>query len=76
MACRKGHLEVVRLLVEAGADKDKAGNHGSTPLSIARSGGHYEIAKLLVEAGADDNEYDDEYDDEGDDEGDVEDDSS
>ena len=65
----------MRLLVEAGADKDKAGfgtNHGSTPLSIARSGGHYEIAKLLVEAGADDNEYDDE----GEDEGDVEDDSS
>ena len=30
-----GHLEIVRLLVEAGADKDKAKTFGATPLYIA-----------------------------------------
>ena len=32
IASQKGHLEVVRLLIDAGADKDKATTDGRTPL--------------------------------------------
>ena len=53
IACRKGHLEVVRLLIEARANKDKAGMFGRTPLFIASHYGHLEIVRLLVKAGAD-----------------------
>jgi hypothetical protein len=48
-----GHIEVVRLLVEAGADKDNATTIGWTPLSVACEEGHIEVVGLLVEAGAD-----------------------
>ena len=48
-----GHLEVVRLLVDAGADKDKVNKFGSTPLYVASDYGHLEIVRLLVEKGAD-----------------------
>ena len=53
MACHKGHLKVVRLLIESGADKDKATNDGVTPLSVACQDGHLEVARLLIESGAD-----------------------
>ena len=46
-----GHVEVVRLLVEAGADKDFAYN-GETALTCASQSGHAEVVRLLVEAGA------------------------
>ena len=50
---RDGHLEVVRLLVEAGADKNKADNDGLTPLFMASHNGLLEIVRLLIDAGAD-----------------------
>ena len=43
----------MRLLIEAGADLDKANNDGWTPLWIASQNGHLEVVRLLVEAGAD-----------------------
>ena len=46
------HQEIVRLLLEAGADPDLADGEGVTPLAHARSRGYDEIAALLVEAGA------------------------
>ena len=49
----RGHLEVVRLLCEAGADKDKADNDGSTALMSASVRGHLEVVRLLCEAGVD-----------------------
>ena len=52
LACEKGHAAVVRLLVEKGADMNKADNDGSTPLSIARYQGHAEIISILEQAGA------------------------
>ena len=52
LASRRGHLEVVRLLCEAGADKDKATQNGSTALIGASENGHLEVARLLCEAGA------------------------
>eukprot|EP00439_Symbiodinium_sp_Y106_P023855 s1984_g2.t3 len=52
LASCNGHVEIVRLLLEAGADKDLADNDGYTPLISASSRGHVEIARLLLEAGA------------------------
>lgn len=46
------HTEVVRLLLEAGADPNLADGNGKPPLAHAREAGHEEMARLLVEAGA------------------------
>jgi ankyrin repeat protein len=43
----------VKLLLEAGADINKADNKGKTPLFIAADEGHVKIVKLLLQAGAD-----------------------
>ena len=53
IATQEGHLEVARLLCEAGADKDKADQHGATALMQASLLAHVEVARLLCEAGAD-----------------------
>ena len=47
-----GHVEVVRLLLEAGASGNLAGNDGFTALTSASVQGHVEIVQLLLEAGA------------------------
>jgi len=52
-ASKNGHLDVARLLVEAGADIDKAKDNGYTSLHIASLWGHLEVVKYLVEQGAD-----------------------
>ena len=51
-ASDKGHVEVVRSLLMAGADTDLIGEHGSTPLRFASCAGHVEVVRLLLEAGA------------------------
>eukprot|EP00438_Fugacium_kawagutii_P033967 Skav229532 [mRNA] locus=scaffold451:213104:226195:+ [translate_table: standard] len=51
-----GHLEVVRILIEAGADKNQAADNGALPLNIASHQGHLEVVRFLVEAGADKNQ--------------------
>ena len=53
LASRGGHLEVVRLLCEAGADKDKADVDGLTALTSASREGNLEVVQLLCDAGAD-----------------------
>ncbi|CAE7852144.1 ANKRD17 [Symbiodinium microadriaticum] len=55
IACRQGHLEVARLLLEAKADKDKATKNNATALFFAAQQGHLEVARLLLEAKADKN---------------------
>ena len=50
---KKGQLEVVRLLLEANADKDKAFEDGATPLFVAAENGQLEVVRLLLEAKAD-----------------------
>ena len=50
LACAKGDLEVVKILLAAGADVNK-GN--MTPLYLASSNGHLEVVKFLTEKGAD-----------------------
>jgi ankyrin repeat protein len=42
----------VRLLLEKGADKDKAGRFGETPLEGARRCHHDDIVEMLQRAGA------------------------
>ena len=53
LAASLGHLEVVLLLLEAGADKDAADTAGGMALHIAAKEGHLEAVRLLLEAGAD-----------------------
>ena len=53
MAAHQGHLEVVRFLVESGANKDQgATDDGATPLHIAAAKGRLEVVRFLVESGA------------------------
>ncbi|MEJ2246218.1 MAG: ankyrin repeat domain-containing protein [Acidobacteriota bacterium] len=51
-ASQNGHIEIVRLLLEAGAKVDAQGNDDATALHAASQNGHAEIVKLLLEAGA------------------------
>jgi ankyrin repeat protein len=53
IAAAEGHLETVRLLIEAGSDLNVVDAEGSTALSLARSNGNLDVAALLAEAGAD-----------------------
>ena len=46
-----------RLLLEAGANHDKARTEtGTTPLHLAAKNGHLEVVQLLIEAGGDINQ--------------------
>ena len=47
-----GHLEVVRYLVEQGADREKTDTNGWTPLLNASYNGHLEVVRYLLEQGA------------------------
>lgn len=48
-----GNVELVRVLLDAGADPDLRGAGGFTPLGRAALDGHARIARLLLRAGAD-----------------------
>ena len=50
LATEEGHLEVVKFLVENGANIH-ADNYGA--LRVASQNGHLEVVKFLVERGAD-----------------------
>ncbi len=53
IACKNGNLEIVKLLIEAGADKEIKDIGRLSPLSIAVSNNHLTIVNYLIEAGAD-----------------------
>jgi ankyrin repeat protein len=55
-AVRQGHADVVKALVEGGADVNQV-NPGdrSTPLTVATINGHFDIGAYLLEKGADPN---------------------
>ena len=46
------------MLVEAGADVDKANDVSATPLSVAAQQGNEAVVRVLIEAGADVNHAD------------------
>ncbi len=56
LAAQHGHVEIVRLFLDAGEDPSRynpEGNHGhSTPLHQAIGAGHDAVVRLLVERGA------------------------
>ena len=53
IAAQEGHIEVVRFLIESGANKDQEMINGATPLFHGSSGrAHVEVVKFLVESGA------------------------
>jgi len=47
------NLEIVKMLIEAGADINKLTNLGRTPMRFAVTSGHTEATKILIDAGAD-----------------------
>ena len=47
------HVEVVKFLINAGADVNSVDNEGNTPLHYTAMANRLEIAKILVESGAD-----------------------
>mmetsp|Transcript_27117 Transcript_27117/g.38869 ORF Transcript_27117/g.38869 Transcript_27117/m.38869 type:complete len:938 (-) Transcript_27117:892-3705(-) len=55
VATQKGHLEVVKLLLEHGADVQAKDDEDRTALLMAVTGNHGELATLLVSKGADPN---------------------
>lgn len=52
-ASAKGHIEVVRLLLESGAETDSLDKRELTPLMWAAWGSHADVVKLLIEHKAD-----------------------
>ncbi|KAI1174739.1 hypothetical protein F4777DRAFT_552834 [Nemania sp. FL0916] len=53
LACRKGYPEIVRILLNRGADVMRCDNDGWTPLIAACSQGSEEIVQLLIDNSAD-----------------------
>jgi ankyrin repeat protein len=51
-ACEEGHLEIVELLCEHGADLDSVDNKGHTPIMLATLNGHGKTAYRLAQLGA------------------------
>src|SRR5690625_2675294 len=51
-AAGNGHCQIIRILLEKGADVNISNNSQNTPLHWAALNGHLEAVKILVEAGA------------------------
>ncbi|XP_054773946.2 ankyrin repeat domain-containing protein 17-like isoform X1 [Lytechinus pictus] len=51
-AASAGHVDIVKLLLEYGADANAQSSAGNTPLMYACNGGHEEIVKILLDQGA------------------------
>ncbi|XP_044743261.1 ankyrin repeat and KH domain-containing protein 1 isoform X4 [Chrysoperla carnea] len=52
LACYKGHLNMVRFLLDAGADQEHKTDEMHTALMEASMDGHVEVARLLLDSGA------------------------
>lgn len=51
-ACRKGNIDIVRLMLDSGAEVDPDAYAGSSPLTYAAQSGHTAIVELLLSRGA------------------------
>ena len=49
----EGHTQIVKLLLNYGADVTEMEEEGETPLLLASAAGHLEVVRMLVQAGAD-----------------------
>jgi len=49
-AARRGHAEMVAVLLQAGAEAAAHNDAGTSPLDLARAGGHAEVIRLLERA--------------------------
>ena len=56
IACQEGHVDAARLLLDKGAEVDRAKEGGFTPLYIACENDHVGVARLLLEKGAEVNQ--------------------
>lgn len=52
IAVYNGHVDVLKSLLEAGADANTTRGNGATMLLVATERGHLDIVKYLLEAGA------------------------
>ena len=50
VACLQGHVDAARLLLDNGAEVDRATKKGTTPLAIAEERGHSSIVAPMMEA--------------------------
>jgi ankyrin repeat protein len=57
-AAREGDVELTRMLLAAGADKNAVAGDGKTALALAIFNGNYEVGSHLVDGGADVNKAD------------------
>lgn len=55
MAVRRGHIDVVKTLLDAGVSPDETAPDGSSPLVIAAANAHWELGVLLLDRGANPN---------------------
>ena len=55
LAARKGHKDVVKLLLDRGAEPNMADQYGGTPLHFAALEGHKDVVQLLLDGGAEPN---------------------
>jgi uncharacterized protein len=53
VSAKEGHLEIVKILVKAGAQIDRQDDNWKSALIWSTKMGHLEIVKFLIEAGAD-----------------------
>ncbi len=60
-ASLRGHVEIVRLLLDKGADVNAQGGDLGNALYVASDGGHAEIVRLLLDKGVDVNVQGGEY---------------
>ncbi|CAM9842849.1 unnamed protein product [Chrysoparadoxa australica] len=58
LACRSGDVEIIRMLVENGAEVNALAGLKLTPLHMAAQGDHIEACKYLLQQGADPNAED------------------
>ena len=52
VACQNCHVDAVWLLLDNGAEVDRANEGGGTPLYVACQNGHVDAVRLLLDNGA------------------------